>query len=53
MQWKIKTDCDLCTMINSIMLRKLQHYGKRGTALDWFKIYLTNRKQYVQYKSAA
>ncbi len=41
------------TIDHSVMLKKLQHYGIRGIALDWFKSYLTNRKQYVQYKSVA
>ena len=29
-----------------ILIKKLQHYGIRGTAFDWFVSYLTNRKQY-------
>ena len=29
-------------------MKKLQHYGIRGTALDWFVSYLTNRHQYAQ-----
>ena len=28
---------------------KLKHYGIRGIALDWFKSYLTNLLQYVEY----
>ena len=35
------------TLDHDILLYKLNHYGIRGTALDWFKNYLTNRKQYV------
>ena len=30
---------------------KLQHYGIRGVAFDWFKKYLSNRKQIVKYNS--
>ena len=38
------------TVDHVILLKKLEHYGFRGCILDWFKSYLSDRKQYVELK---
>src|SRR5271165_1172283 len=35
------------TINHDILIQKLSHYGIRGLPLDWFRSYLSNRKQYV------
>ena len=35
------------TVNHDVLLTKLDHYGIRGTVFDWFKSYLSGRKQYV------
>ena len=35
------------TVKHDILSSKLEHYGIRGLANEWFKSYLSNRKQYV------
>ena len=36
------------TLDHNILLHKLRHYGIKGSALSWFKSYLSNRYQYVE-----
>ena len=38
------------TVDHQILNKKLQYYGIDGTALEWFKSYLINRKQYISSK---
>ena len=38
-------------MINhGMLIKKLEYYGIRGKVLEWFKSYLYQRRQYVEYK---
>ena len=37
------------TLDHNILINKLQYYGIKGTALDLFQSYLSNRRQYVQF----
>ena len=39
------------TVDHNILLKKPEHYGIRGIALEWFKNYLHDRKQIVKYNN--
>ena len=43
----------LHTVDHDIMLQKLCHYGIRGSALNWFSSYLSDRKQFVTYNDVS
>ena len=38
------------TIAHNTLLYKIQHYGIRGIALEWFKSYLKVRKQFTNIK---
>ena len=38
------------TVDHSILLKKLEHYGMKGRCLSWFQSYLSNRKEYIEFK---
>ena len=40
------------TIDHTILIDKLRHYGLQGNSLNWFKSYLSNRKQYVEYNNS-
>ena len=39
------------TIDHKIIINKLSYYGVRGIILSWFNDYLSNRKQYVNFRS--
>ena len=41
------------TVNHDILLNKLDYYGICGLSLDWFKSYLTNRSQFVEFNGAS
>jgi hypothetical protein len=41
----------LLTVNHEILLAKLHFYGIQGVTADWFKSYLTNRRQKVEIKA--
>ena len=41
------------TVDHTILLDKLYIYGMRGIVLDWFRSYLNNRQQFVQYNKCS
>ena len=41
------------TVNHDVLLNKLNHYGVRGNALEWFTSYLSDRRQYVTYNGCS
>ena len=41
------------TVNHDILYKKFEFYGVRGVALDWFKSYLKDREQYVEYNGVS
>ena len=56
-EYAIGVFCDLSkafdTINHDILLKKLDHYGIRGKANDWFRSYLSGREQYVDWNGKA
>jgi len=54
-EYAIGIFCDLSkafdTLNHQILLSKLEHYGIRGRAKQWFSSYLRNRRQFVEWDS--
>ena len=47
----LKTAFD--TVCHKILLTKLEHYGIRGMALNWFSSYLSNRSQFFHINNVS
>jgi ribonuclease P/MRP protein subunit RPP40 len=41
------------TIDHQMLLSKLEQYGIRGVALEWFRSYITGRKQYVMFNNVS